>query len=329
MSRKTIKTARKRITSADVAQASGLSQATVSYVLNSDPRQSIPPETRERVLKAAHSLGYRPFAPARILRAGYSRLVLIIVQFERIDPKLARDLHHLEAGLSQRGYSLIWHVGAQIAAGPTHPSANLTPAVVISCADETEPALGAFLQQFGVPVVSMNFIKSGQAVGRLQVAHLAEHGKHRMVFAMPERRDVQNLAQARLEGVRKECAELGLQPPLVKVMPLSRSGSREAIVEVLAEMPPSFGVCSYNDEVAFAVLAALSDAGVPVPSSVAVIGCDDIPLAEFSIPPLTTIAFDNQEYLDLLIDNVLAASRNESLQEAPEIPLSVIVRASA
>jgi DNA-binding LacI/PurR family transcriptional regulator len=280
-------------------------------------------------LKAAHSLGYRPFAPARILRAGYSRLVLIIVQFERIDPKLARDLQHLEAGLSQRGYSLIWHVGAQIAEGPTHPSANLTPAVVISCADEAEPALGPFLQQFGVPLVSMNFRKSGQPVGRLQVSHLAERGKHRLVFVMPERRDIQNLARARLAGARKKCAELGLQPPLVKVMPLSRAGLRKAITEMLAEAPPPLGICSYNDEVAFAILAALSDAGVPVPGSVAVIGCDDIPLAEFSIPPLTTIAFDNQEYLDHLIDNVLAASRNESLGRAPEISLSVVVRASA
>jgi DNA-binding LacI/PurR family transcriptional regulator len=333
MSRKTITAAKKRTatrtTSADVARASGVSQATVSYVLNNDPRQSIPPETRERVLRAARSLGYHPFAPARILRAGYSRLVLIVVQFERLDPKLARDLDHLEAGLTQRGYTLIWHVGAHIAAGPTHPSANLTPAVVISCVDQTDPTVDAFLQQFGVPVLSMNLIKSGEAVGRLQVTHLAKHGKRRMVFAAPERPDVQNLAKARLEGVRRECAQLGLQPPLVKTVPLSRSAAGEAMVEILAELSPPFGICSYNDEVAFAILAALSDAGVPVPDSVAVIGCDDIPLSEFSVPPLTTIAFDNEEYLAVFIENVLAASRNESVKEPPEIPLSVSVRESA
>jgi DNA-binding LacI/PurR family transcriptional regulator len=71
MSRKT--KAKKRLTSADVARASGVSRGTVSYVLNNDPRQSIPTETRERVLKAARTLGYQPFAPARSLRAGYSR----------------------------------------------------------------------------------------------------------------------------------------------------------------------------------------------------------------------------------------------------------------
>ena len=80
---------------------------------------------------------------------------------------------------------------------------------------------------------------------------------------------------------------------------------------------------------AFAVLAAFSDAGIPIPESVAVMGCDDIPLAQFSTPPLTTIRFDKGQQLDLLIENILAASRGEPLQEVPLPPLSVIVRASA
>jgi DNA-binding LacI/PurR family transcriptional regulator len=320
--------AKQRLTSADVAGASGVSRATVSYVLNNDPRQSIPPETRERVLKAADKLGYRPFAPARILRAGYSRLVLVVVQFEQVDPNMARDLHYIEAGLTEHGYSLIWHVGAHITAGPTHPSTNLTPAVVISCVDEADPAVAAFLQQFGVPVLSMSTVTSGQAVGRIQVTHLAQHGKDHMVFAAPERCDVQHLAQARLDGVRQACAESALQPPFVQVVPLSRSGSREGIAKILTHRSPPLGICCYNDEVAFAVLAALSDADIPVPDSVAVVGCDDIPLAQFSIPPLTTIAFNNRQFLDLLIENVLAASQGEPAQEAPQIPLSVVMRAS-
>ena len=49
--------AKRRLTSFDVARASGVSRATVSYVLNNDPRQTIPPETRERVLKAARNSG--------------------------------------------------------------------------------------------------------------------------------------------------------------------------------------------------------------------------------------------------------------------------------
>jgi DNA-binding LacI/PurR family transcriptional regulator len=88
-------------------------------------------------------------------------------------------------------------------------------------------------------------------------------------------------------------------------------------------------VCCYNDEVAFAVIAALADAGIQIPEAVAVIGCDDIPLAQFSIPPLTTINFDHRQLLDSRIENILAASRGEPIQEAPPIPLSIIVRGSA
>lgn len=67
-----------RVRSVDVAREAGVSQATVSYVLNNDPRQSIPEETRARVLEVARKLGYQPYAPARMLRSGKSKLVLMV-----------------------------------------------------------------------------------------------------------------------------------------------------------------------------------------------------------------------------------------------------------
>lgn len=319
----------RRVTSSDVARASGLSRATVSYVLNNDSRQSIPPETRERVLKAANELGYRPFTAARILRAGYSRLVLVVLQFEQVDPAIARDLKELEVRLAARGFSLIWYVGLHTMVDHTHPSANLTPAVIVSFVDESDPALAAFLEQFHVPILSLSSPTNRQAVGRAQVTYLVQHGQRHIVFAAPWRHDVQRLVQARLEGVRQGCAELALEPPFVQVMSPTREGAREAIAHLLSHQSPPFAVCCYNDEVAFAILAAFSDAGIPIPESVAVMGCDDIPLAQFSMPPLTTISFDNRQQLDLLIENILAASHGEPLQEVPPPPLSVIVRASA
>jgi DNA-binding LacI/PurR family transcriptional regulator len=70
-------TPRRRPTSGDVARLSGVSRATVSYVLNKDPRQSISLATRSRVLDAAQQLGYVPSAAATALRRGRSRLVLL------------------------------------------------------------------------------------------------------------------------------------------------------------------------------------------------------------------------------------------------------------
>jgi DNA-binding LacI/PurR family transcriptional regulator len=322
-------TGKRRLTSFDVARASGVSRATVSYVLNNDPRQTIPPETREKVLKAARKLRYRPFAPARILRAGYSRLILGVVQFERIDPSMASDMHYLESELARRGFTLIWHVGSQLAAGPTHPSVNLAPAAVIAHVDGSVPVLSDFLRQFDVPILSFLNTTIGQDVGRAQVAYLAERGKRKMVFAAPERKDLQELSNARLEGVRLECAKLGLKPPLVQVVPSTRGSAQKAIQSMLTRRTPPLGVCSYNDEVAFAVLAALSDAGCSIPESIAVIGCDDIPISQLSIPPLTTISFNNRQFLDRLIENTVAATKGERPQKDLSAPLSVVVRESA
>jgi DNA-binding LacI/PurR family transcriptional regulator len=201
--------------------------------------------------------------------------------------------------------------------------------VIVSFVDETDADVSAFLRQFHVPILSMSSETSRQAVGRAQIAYLAERGHRRIVFAAPERRDVQWLAQARLNGVREGCAERALEPPIVQVVPSSRASAQEAIVHLLAKQSPPFGVCCYNDEVAFAVLAACSDAGIQVPEVVAVIGCDDIPLAQFSIPSLTTITFDDSQWLTILTENILAASRGESLQEALPKPFSIIVRTSA
>jgi DNA-binding LacI/PurR family transcriptional regulator len=319
----------RRVTSADVARASGVSRATVSYVLNNDPRQSISPETRARVLEAAKALDYQPFAPARILRAGHSQIVLAILPFEMVDPAIARSLKDLEAELAVQGFSLIWHVGIPHPSDQMHPSANLTPAVIVSFADESEPAIAAFLRQFNVPIVAMSMKSGRQAVGRTQAAYLARQGWRHLVFAGPERRDLQKLAQARLEGVRQVCSELGLESPLIQVVPFSREGAARAMRALLARQAPPFGVCCYNDEVAFAVIAALSDLGLQLPEAVAVIGCDDIPLAQFSLPSLTTISFGDKQGLEVRVKNILAASRGEPLQEVAPIPPAVIVRESA
>jgi len=321
-------TSKQRLTSHDVARESGLSRATVSYVLNNDPRQTIPEETRQRVLKAARKLGYRPSAAARALRAGYSQLILGGVQFIKNNTNMARHMHYLEAELAKRQFTLIWHIGSQLATGQGHPSANLAPAVVIAF-DEISPASRSFLRQFGAPVLSLVNTSARQSTGGAQVEYLSGRGKRSMVFAAPERSDLQTLAHARLEGVRKECAKRGLKPPLVQVVPSAREGAVQAIKTILDKRTPPLGICCYNDEIAFGVLSALTHEGISIPNSVAVIGCDNIPLSQLSIPALTTIEFDNREFLDLLIENIVAVCKRERIRKRPLIPLSVIERDSA
>ncbi|GLV59468.1 LacI family transcriptional regulator [Dictyobacter sp. S3.2.2.5] len=320
----------RRVTSVDVARASGVSRATVSYVLNNDPRQSIPPETRERVLKAVQELGYSPFSPARTLSKGQSDLVLAVLPFEQVDPDLARTLKVLGTRLSEHGFTLIWHVGELSMTGKAHPAFHLTPRAILSYVDENDATAAAFLQQFNVPVIAtMAGEINRQCVGRTQVDHFVRRGLRSIVFAAPERLDVQWLAQGRLEGVRQACGKYGLHSPIAQTIPLSRAAAQTAMRGILARIAGPAGICCYNDEVAFAVLAALTDMDVQVPEAVAVIGCDDIPLAQFSQPPLTTIRFDHNQSMEKLVDTILAAIEGQEPIPLSANQLSVVVRASA
>ncbi len=312
----------RRITSADVARASGVSRATVSYVLNNDPRQSITLETRERVLKAAQTLGYYPSTAARILRMGHSPIVLAVLPFEQIDPALARKLKNLQVHLAAYGLTLLCHFGLQTPGGTAYSSLNVTPGVVLSYANEKDPIITAFLRQFHVPVLSMLGSHTHlEKIGEMQAAHLLQRGKHRLLYAASER--------GRLEGVQRECERNGLEPPPTFVVPSSREEGQVLIRTLLAKYPLPWGICCYNDEIAFAVLAALADEGIEVPADAAVIGCDNIPLAPFSMPPLTTIRFDLEESLDPLVEMIISASQGKPIGEVPLTTCSLVARASA
>lgn len=107
----------RRVTSADVASASGVSRTTVSYVLNARTDVRIPEETRSRVLAVAEELGYTPSAAARALRTGSNRLVLLMVPDWAASPGFTRFTRLLTAEMAAKDLTLITHV---ISAGSEH-----------------------------------------------------------------------------------------------------------------------------------------------------------------------------------------------------------------
>ena len=114
-----------RITSKDVAREAGVSQSTVSFVLNGTPGQTIPEETRRRVLDAAKKLDYRPRASARSLAAGRSDVVLLALPGLPISANLSRFIEQLAAALAEHGLSLVTH----LAEGHGRPLPDLCAAV--------------------------------------------------------------------------------------------------------------------------------------------------------------------------------------------------------
>ncbi|PAK28031.1 hypothetical protein CJD44_00880 [Streptomyces sp. alain-838] len=100
----------KRPTSADVAREAGVSRTTVSYVLNNRPGQTIPEETRQRVLQAAERLHYRPHASARALAAGRTDVVLLSIPDLPMGASLSRYVEELAAALADHGLTLVTHL---------------------------------------------------------------------------------------------------------------------------------------------------------------------------------------------------------------------------
>ena len=318
----------RKITSVDVAKEAGVSQATVSYVLNNDPRQTIPDETRAKVMEAARKLDYQPSAPARSLRTGKSKIVLVVWPQTVIESGISQILEKLTGAVEKLGFSLVWQVGFS----PEHDqlSANLAPAVVVWLGGNNDTQAFARLSRYKAPIVTMVSGSSWFEHGaRLQVEYLLKQGQRPIVYAATEKPQLQAMCHARLYFVQQTCAEHGLPELRVVTIPQEREKARLAMADLIAVQPPPFAICAFNDETAFTTLAALADLHISVPDEVSVIGHDNILIAELSNPALTTIGVLAPELSERLIASVLSVCQGGPVLETVIPDPQVIVRASA
>ena len=317
----------RRVKSVDVAREAGVSQATVSYVLNNDPRQSITEETRARVLEAVRKLGYQPYAPARMLRSGKSKIVLIVWPESVVEIPVSHMVEKMANAVAELGYGLVWQIGFQ--AEQEHLSANLAPAVVVGLIDETDTASIVSLQRFHAPIITLRTLDWVSGGARLQVAYLLHKGMRPIIYAGTEKPQLQHISRMRQEAIQQMCREHGLPEPRVLTVPQTREGARRVLTELLTVQAPPFAVCAYNDDVAFAVLAALADLKLAVPEEVAVIGHDNTMIADLSIPPLTTIGLEGTDLSDSLAESVLSVCRGGPVLDVGALQAKLVVRESA
>lgn len=327
----------KRPTSADVAALSGVSRATVSYVLNADPRQSISESTRRRVLWAAGELGYVPSAAASSLRRGHSRIVVIA-----LDPLFSGHISDLivdgvTSSLLAHGYVGLRH-------------SDTDPWSVVEVAQQVDP-VGVISLTFLTPAIRERLVAVGVRrildietpeglqgppdrpwelpIGQLQVDNLASRGFDRIVYALPAASPRLPIAEARLLGARIECSTLGLDQPIVISLPLER---REiaATLQSIDRLPGRTGLCAYDDQIAIGVLGAMHDLGWQAPRDLAVIGCDDLPVSSLVVPSLTTVAAEAGRVGELAVGQFVALQDGQRATLGPidDLPVQVIQRAS-
>ncbi|QAY74210.1 LacI family transcriptional regulator [Agromyces protaetiae] len=305
----------------DVAAAAGVSTATVSYVLNDVPGQTITEATRERVRAAVASLGYVPHGLARALREGMSRIVLLNVGSFLGGEGLDTFITGMSDELRALGHSLLVTTSAERGGVPADAVEALAPRAVLDLA-----------RLLGEPAGDDPFaaIVDGDRAGlafhtRTQLGHLVARGHRRIAFALP---DVPGaaLAATRAEHVTAIARELGLE--LERVMPIDLGddrGRRASAMRALVDETSVTAVAGYSDEVALAVLGAIADLGLSAPDDLAVIGFDDARHGQLWRPSLTTVRIDSAGFGRRAARVVLGLEPGEWRQP----PSEVVVRESA
>lgn len=279
-----------------MARSLGLSRATVGFVLNDTPGQTIPESTRRRVLAEAARMGYRPHRAAQTLRRGSSKVILFVLPDWAVGFTMQQHLDEAALALDEAGYSLA--TCTRYAAGRARPLWELlTPDVVLGFSPFDAEELGSMRAcgitrivpdpEYPVTLDDWPALTAGMA---LQVEHLYERGHRRIGFATPADPRSSLLLDARVRTAQRAAARLGLDPLDVRPADHGDDSAREAVRRW--RDAGVTGIAAYNDDTAATVVGTAVRAGVSVPGELAVIGHDDTPLATMFVPSISSVRID-------------------------------------
>ncbi|QLH19924.1 LacI family DNA-binding transcriptional regulator [Streptomyces sp. Rer75] len=311
----------------EVARAAGVSQKTVSRVVNGEPYVSA--EVRDRVLRVIRELDYRPNTAARaLIRGTYHRIGVVSLGSALSGP--ASVLMALEQATRRTGYSFalastLENPGGGYAAAVESLLEQGVDGIILS--DPIDDGAPSSLTT-DVPVVSLNVVgKEGVAAARAGTEYLLSLG-HRTVWHIPGPQNWWS-ARDRLRGWREALAAAGApEPPLPDAGDWSPAAGHTAGLR-LARTPGVTAVFAANDEMAIGALRAFSEAGLSVPGDISVVGFDDIPAAAYLAPPLTTVRQDFQALADRALGVLLARIEGRARPDGlADLPVHLSVRQS-
>jgi LacI family transcriptional regulator len=325
------------VTIHDVAAKAGVSVATVSRVLNN--KELVREETSRQVLAAAKRLRYVPNVAARSLSIRRSHTIGVVLPdvhgeffseiIRGIDVSARHEGYHIlvSGSHSDAGEMLDvletmrGRVDGLVVMAPDVPLSNLReplardlPLVLLASTDSGHDAIT--IDNYGG--------------ARTMMAHLAELGHARIAFIKgpPQNAD----ARERLRGFRHAMRPLGAAVAHTLELPaeFTESSGYDAAKKILEQSPRPTAIFAANDAMAIGALAALNEAGVTVPREMTLVGFDDIPIARYVAPPMTTMRVDIAELgrraFSLLLDVIAHPRRRQKRQEC--IGTTLVVRKS-
>jgi DNA-binding LacI/PurR family transcriptional regulator len=322
-----------RPTGADVAREAGVSRATVGFVLNATPGQTISEQTRNRVLEAVDRLGYAPSAEARALKRGRSDSVLFYLPRELpLNADFGSLIEHLSTGFAAMGLTLLIHAATNVHAVKVWSA--ITPVAVLLWHVSEEEAHA--MRRAGIRVVQ-SLSDGPDAIGRwgwgtreeslarLQVNRLVRSGHRRLGYALPHDIRLMKASESRFAALCNACKAYGLPEPITLPTRVDPDQAAETVAKWRAEGVT--GVCAHDYVAALSVLAGLRRLGLKAPTDLAVIGIGDSPSAALAVPPLTVVAVDWEATARYFVKVVEAELVGEPVPIGPNIA-TVIERES-
>lgn len=317
-------------TSAQVALKAGVSRTTVSFVLNGVRNQGISDSTYAKVLSVAQEMGYHPNAAARSLASGATGTVALVIPKAShlcVDAFLAQLVATLNESCHYHGLKMLIESTDEEGREPggfmNLVRGRSIDGLIVANLRTSEHAHLARIREAGIPLVALTSrpneladmctICSDTSISaQTAVKHLIQLGHQKIAYisyAQPEFDSVHE----REMGWRTALIEAGLEPDpsLIEYADISAQSGYEAARRLLARGVKFTGLFAGNDTVAFGIARALQDAKLRIPEDVALVGYDDIPLAAYANPPLTTMRTDPVGQAKVALELLLAQFRGE------------------
>ncbi|MCS2608737.1 LacI family DNA-binding transcriptional regulator [Halomonas dongshanensis] len=290
----------RRVTLSDIAEAAGVSRATVSLVMRESP--TIPKRTHDLVLGHAERLGYVYNRAAANLRTSNTHIIGLAVH-DITNPYFSEIVAQIQQSLTDQGRVVVL--------GNTQDSPKVqeefvntireynVAGLIMSPAAGTDPAWLRNLRNWHLPCVlfsryvedvALDYIGGNNRLGISQLTqHLIELGHRRIAFVGAN--ETFSSGVERMQGYQETLMRAGLtvHPELIVRCPATRVDAHDAVIDLLRlENPPTAAVC-FNDVAAFGAILALQNLGLKVAQDFSVTGYDDVTEARLWHPALTTL----------------------------------------
>lgn len=319
------------ITSKDIAGKLGLSQPTVSRILNGTRGYRVSAETRRKVLEAARQMGYRPNAVARSLRHRRTNIVGFYTGYGYLNarnPYLAAVLGGLQQACDQQCLDILLHgvfrgkstddiygelVDGRIDGLFLHTTAD--DPLVDQLGNSSLPVVAISDAMPELPCV----VADDEGGVALLVNHLWNKGHRKIAFLAPHRRFVS--VERRVEGFVRAMTERGVENPRVL-----RVDQLDAFVgiDVLPKTDPPTAICCWNDYSAASLVLECERSGIRIPSDLAVTGFDGVLDSRITAHALTTICVPWEIVGQRALEVLRARINGEEIQMENCVPVRLV-----